>query len=149
MKKYKLTFEMVPEECWYSNLRSVLTPKDWDIVRKDAYARAGGKCCVCGRSARLEAHERWSYDEKKALQKLEGVVALCHNCHEVIHISRTQLMGRGAEAMEHFMKINRCTQMDFHEALGEANAEYIRRNRVEGWVTDVTWLENRFSIKLR
>ena len=24
-KKYKLDFEMVPEECWYANLRSVLS----------------------------------------------------------------------------------------------------------------------------
>ena len=95
MKKYKLDFEFVPEECWYSNLRSVLKPSDWDKVRFDAYARAGGKCMICGRwTKRLEAHENWSYDEEKALQKLEDVVALCHSCHEVKHISRTQLIGR-------------------------------------------------------
>lgn len=150
MKEYKLNFEMVPEECWYSNLRSVLQPRDWDIVRRDAYARANGKCMVCGRpTARLEAHEKWSYDDEKALQKLEDVVALCHSCHEVKHISRTQLMGRGAEAMEWFMKVNGCSQMDFHAALGQANEEYLRRNRVEGWVTDIKWLENKFDIKLR
>ena len=150
MKEYKLNFEMVPEECWYSNLRSVLLPRDWDIVRRDAYARANGKCMVCGRpTARLEAHEKWSYDDEKALQKLEDVVALCHSCHEVKHISRTQLMGRGAEAMEWFMKVNGCSQMDFHAALGQANEEYLRRNRVEGWVTDIKWLENKFDIKLR
>ena len=64
-KEYKLTFEMVPEECWYSNLRSVLKPKDWDIVRRDAYARAKGRCSICGRpTQRLEAHEQWSYDQK-------------------------------------------------------------------------------------
>ena len=149
-KTYKLNFEMVPEECWYSNLRSVLKPADWDKVRKDAYARAGGKCCVCGRkNTRLEAHERWSYDEKKALQKLEDVVALCHACHEVVHISRTQLMGRGMEAMEHFQKVNGCSQMEFHAALQAANEAYIRRNRVEGWVTDITWLKDKFDIILR
>lgn len=38
-KKYKLDFEMVPEECWYANLRSVLSKQQWDAVRKDAYAR--------------------------------------------------------------------------------------------------------------
>lgn len=149
MKGYKLTFEMVPEECWYSNLRSVLQPADWDKVRRDAYARAGGKCCICGRNTRLEAHEKWSYDEKIALQKLEDVVALCRECHEVKHISRTQLVGRGMEAMEHFMKVNGCSQMDFHEALQEANELYQKRNRVEGWVTDVTWLKNKFNIRLR
>ena len=34
---------MVPEECWYSNLRSVLKPSDWDTVRRDADKRAGGR----------------------------------------------------------------------------------------------------------
>ncbi len=140
---------MVPEECWFSNLRSVLSQSDWDRVRKDAYARAGWKCCICGRSGRMEAHEKWSYDEEKALQKLEDVVALCRGCHEVKHISRTQLMGRGMEAMEHFMQVNGCSQMEFHAALGEANEAYIRRNKIEGWVTDVSWLKDRFNIMLR
>ena len=149
MKKYKLDFEMVPEECWYSNLRSVLKPADWDKVRKDAYARAKGRCCICGKIGRLEAHEKWSYDEENALQTLEDVVALCRNCHEVKHISRTQLVGRGVEAMEHFMKVNRCSQMEYHQALGEANEAYLRRNKIEGWSTDIRWLADKFDIILR
>ncbi|MBQ8685038.1 MAG: hypothetical protein IJ514_02560 [Clostridia bacterium] len=144
MKHYKLRFELVPEACWYSNLRSVLKPEDWDTIRKDAYARAGWKCCVCGkRNTRLEAHEKWSYDEKRALQKLEDVVALCRACHEVVHISRTQLTGRGAEAMEHFMKVNDCSQSDFHAALAQTNEEYLRRNKIESWTTDISWLKNK------
>ena len=147
-KKYKLDFEMVPEECWYANLRSVLSKQQWDAVRKDAYARAGGRCMICGaRASRLEAHERWRYDDGKRLQKLETVIAVCHRCHEVIHIGRTQLTGRGAEAMEHFMKVNGCTQSEFHEALGEANREYLRRTEVEGWVTDISWLKEKFGIE--
>ena len=89
------------------------------------------------------------YNEEKALQKLEDVLALCHECHEVVHISRTQLFGRGMDAMTHFMQVNGCSQMEFHEALGQANEEYKKRNKIEGWVTDVTWLENRFQIKLK
>lgn len=148
MKKYKLTFELVPEECWYSNLRSILKPDDWDRVRRDAYKRAGGRCVICGANSRLEAHEQWSYDDEKALQKLENVIALCRSCHEIKHIGRTQLIGRDLEAMEHFMKVNRCSQMDYHAALAEANEEYFRRNRVEGWVTDVSWLKDKFGIRL-
>ena len=142
----KLKIELVPEACWYANLRSILKPSQWDKVRRDAYARANGRCMCCGRLAkRLEAHERWSYDEKRALQKLETVVALCHNCHEVAHISRTQLVGRGVEAMEWFMKVNKCSQMDFHAALQKANEEHFRRNRIEGWTTDVSWLKDKFD----
>lgn len=148
MKKYKLDFEMVPEECWFSNLRSLLKPADWDKVRRFAYAKAGYRCEICGVRARLEAHEVWSYDDEKALQKLERVTALCHACHEVKHISRTQLTGRGMDAMEHFMKVNKCSQMDFHEAFAQANEEYLRRNRVEGWVTDISWLKENFSIEI-
>ena len=143
---YKLDFELVPEECWYFNLRSVLPPAGWDIVRKDAYARAKGRCSICGKSGRLEAHEKWSYDEKRAVQKLETVIALCRACHEVKHISRTQLTGRGDEAMEHFMKINGCSQMDYHAALGKANEEYLRRNKIENWTTDLSWLKDKFGI---
>lgn len=148
-KKYKLEFELVPEACWYANLRSILKPKDWDKVRYDAYARANGKCMICGKATRrLEAHEKWSYDEKRALQRLEDVVALCRECHEVKHISRTQLIGRGAEAMEHFMRVNGVSQMEYHEALGNANAQYLQRNRIENWTTDVSWLKTRFQIIL-
>ena len=149
MKEYKLTFELVPEECWRGSLYHALSPADWDRVRKDAYKRAGYRCRICGAKGRLEAHEKWSYDEEKALQKLEDVMALCHSCHEVKHIGRTQMMGRGADAMEHFMRVNKCAQMDFHAALAEANEEYLKRNRIEGWVTDVSWLRDKFDIKLR
>ena len=146
MKNYKLNFEMFPEECWCSNLLSVLTRGQWDAVRFDAYSRAGGKCMICGaRSSRLEAHEQWSYDDKKRLQKLETVIAVCRRCHEVIHIGRTFLVGRGAEAEEHFCKVNGCTQSEFHAALAEANRVYLERNKTEGWTTDLTWLKDRFG----
>ncbi len=146
MKQYKLTFELVPEECWHSNLRSMFSKEQWDEIRRDAYKRAGYKCRICGRgNTRLEAHEKWSYDEKRALQKLEDILALCKDCHEVKHISRTQLVGRGNDAMEHFMRVNECTQSDFHAELGRANEEYIRRNKIENWVTDISWLKDKFN----
>lgn len=146
MKKYKLTFELVPEERWHANLRSMLSQEQWDLIRKDAYRRAGYKCRICGRgNTRLEAHEKWSYDERKGLQKLEDVLALCKDCHQVKHISRTQLIGRGNDAMEHFMRVNECTQSDFHAELGRANEEYIRRNKIENWVTDISWLKDKIN----
>ena len=144
---YKLDFELVPEECWYANLRSVLSPTDWDTVRRFAYRNAKGRCEICGASGRLEAHEKWLYDDEKALQKLVGVTALCHECHLVKHIGRTQLVGEEPIAMAQFMKVNRCSQMDYHEALGRANGEYQRRNKIEGWTSDISWLKENFRIK--
>lgn len=148
-KNYKLDFEFVPEECWYSNLRSVLSQADWDRVRKGAYARAKGRCTVCGARGRLEAHEKWSYDDELALQKLEDVVALCAACHAVKHVSRSYLVGKGEEVEAQFMKVNGVSQMEYHEALGAANESYRKRNGVEGWTTDVSWLKDKFGITLK
>ncbi len=140
--EYKLNFELVPDGCWYSNLRTILKPKMWDIVRRDAYARANGKCMICGRPTnRLEAHERWSYDEKNGIQKLEDVIAICHACHSVIHIGRTQLMGDEEKAIAHFMKVNKCSYADYRKALGEANEIHRRRNEVPEWAVDLSYLK--------
>lgn len=136
----KLDFELVPDSCWYSNLRSELPKEVWDRIRKKAYARAGGKCMLCGApSPRLEAHEQWEYDDETCVQKLKNVVAVCRACHEVIHIGRTQLLGREREASEHFMKVNGCTYAEYRKALGEANEKHRERSRKE-WKLDVSAL---------
>lgn len=141
-----MQFELVPDGCWYQNLRSALPRELWDKIRRYAYAKAQGKCMVCGRvCSRLEAHERWHYDEDKALQTLETVVAVCKNCHEVIHIGRTYLVGKGDEAMDWFMRVNGCSQTEYHEALGEANETHKRRNKIDGWTTDISWLYKQFG----
>ena len=133
--EYKLNFELVPDGCWYSNLRSILSKAQWEFIRNEARERAGGRCMVCGKkSSSLEAHERWSYDEQRALQKLETVIAVCPNCHEVIHIGRAYLIGRGKEAEAWFIKVNGCTQAEFHTALGEANETHKRRNKGKHFV---------------
>lgn len=140
-KIYKLMMKHVPDSCWYSNLRSALPKKIWDILRHDAYDRAGGKCMICGRkTTRLEAHEDWSYDEKNCVQKLDNILALCHDCHAVIHIGRTQLYGDEDRAIAHFCKVNNCGYSDYIKKLGEANEYHQRLNRVPEWKLDVDFI---------
>lgn len=139
-KKYKLDFEPVPDGCWYSNLRTLLPKNVWDAVRKKAYSNSGGKCAICGAGGRLEAHERWNYDEKTHIQSLADVIAVCHACHSVIHIGRTQLMGNEEAAIKHFMKVNGCTYAEYRKALGRANELNAKRNKIE-WMLDVRYLD--------
>ena len=140
--EFKLNFELVPDSCWYSNLRSILSPAQWDVVRKEAYARANGRCMICGApTARLEAHEQWEYDENTGVQKLKNVVAVCKPCHEVIHIGRTSLMGGEERACAHFMEVNGCTYAEYRKALGEANEAHRCRNQVPEWKLDLTYLK--------
>lgn len=139
----KLNFELVPDGCWYSNLRTVLPAKLWNYVRKDAIKRSGGKCTVCGRETdKLEAHERWSYDTKKGVQKLEDVVAVCHDCHAAIHIERTQLKGNPEKAEDHYMKVNGCSYAEMKKDRSDANRLQKERNQVPEWKLDISWLKN-------
>ena len=139
---YKLNFELVPDGCWYSNLRSILKPADWDKLRRYVYNKAGGKCEICGeKTSRLDAHEKWSYDKKNKVQKLESIIAVCKKCHSVIHIGRTQLMGNEDAAIEHFMKVNNCSYADYVKALGEANKKHRELNEVDEWSLDISYLK--------
>ena len=138
---YKLNVELVPDGCWYSNLRSILSKKQWDFLRDYAKEKSGGKCSICGKKVKgLHAHERWSYDEKNAVQKLEDIIAVCPDCHSVIHMGRTQLKGDAERAEKHFMKVNDCSYAELRKALGTANEEHIRRNKISEWKLDLTFL---------
>lgn len=140
--EYKLKFELVPDGCWYSNLRTLLSKKQWDFLREDAKKRSSFKCAICGRQAkRLEAHEVWSYDICNAVQKLEDIISVCRDCHSVIHIGRTQLKGDALRAEKHFMKVNNCSYSEYIYLLGKANEEHRKRNEISEWKLDLSWLE--------
>ncbi len=139
---YKLQFELVPDGCWYSNLRSILSKKEWEFIRTYAIKKSSGKCSICGKKTKsLHAHERWSYDEKKGIQKLDDVIAVCPDCHSVIHIGRTQLLGNEERAEKHFMKVNNCSYSEYRKALGIANDIHKRRNLVSEWRLDLSFLK--------
>lgn len=44
----RLTIELVPQSCWWSNVRSNVTQEQWDIIKRDVYRRATFHCRVCG-----------------------------------------------------------------------------------------------------
>lgn len=136
----KLEFELVPEGCFKSNLRTVLSKAAWDFIRKDAYRRAGNRCAICGAPPPLDAHEKWDYSSL-GVQKLVDVIAVCKACHAVIHINRTFLAGDERAASEHFMKVNGVSYAEYRKALGEANEKQKKWNEVGEWALDLTWLQ--------
>ena len=142
MQDFKLNFEIVPTGAWNNNLRAVLSKKGWDFIRKDAYSRANGKCVICGRAVkRLEAHERWHYNKLTATQKLVDVIAVCHACHSVIHIGRTQILGFEDDAINHFRRVNGCDYQGYIKALSDATQKSVELSTVGEWNLDLTWLE--------
>ena len=112
----KLTIELVPSSCWYSNLRNKVERFIWDDIRKKAYKEAGYRCAVCSANEKLFCHEVWEYDDAEHIQKLLGFIALCELCHMVKHIGYAGMFFKGYEALPgHFMKVNGCSFEDFKE----------------------------------
>ncbi len=141
MQKRKLNVELVPESCWGLSLAKILPKKLWEIIRKDAISRSNGVCSICGTKPKtLHAHERWIYDEKNAVQKLEDVIAVCPLCHSAIHINRTYLAGNYERAEDHYQKVNGVSYAEMKEDFKKANEENLKRNSIENWTQNFDWL---------
>jgi len=105
----RLTVELVPATCWWSNLRSVLPERHWDILRRRVYRDAGHRCQVCegrGPTHPVECHEVWSYNDNTHTQKLSSMIALCPRCHRVKHFGLTQMRGDAEDALAHLAAVN-------------------------------------------
>ena len=138
----KLEFDMIPDGCWKYNLRNILSKRLWDFIKTDAKKRAQDKCRICGKvHKRLEAHEKWKYDEKNGVIILDDVLAICPDCHKAIHIGRTALTGDVKKIEDHYMKVNSCSYAEMKEDLRKANEVHRRRNQVDEWKMDISWLK--------
>jgi hypothetical protein len=68
----RLTIELVPATCWFSNVRTVLSPRQWDALRSAVYAAAGWRCEVCGGRGKrhpVDCHKVWGYDDARRIQR--------------------------------------------------------------------------------
>ena len=142
MDKLKLDFEIMPSGAFGNNLRTVLSKPAWDFIRRDAYSRANGRCAICGRPVkRLEAHEKWEFDKDTKVQKLVDVIGICHACHSVIHIARTQVLGFEDDAIKHFKKVNNCDYQGYINALSVATKKSVDLSTVDSWALNLDWLK--------
>ena len=136
-----LAIELVPEPCWYSNLRDVLPWSIWDKLRREVYAASRQRCGICGAGGQLHCHEVWRYDDTAHIQRLEGFRALCTLCHHVKHIGMAgRLASQGKLDYEavvaHFLAVNGCSRAVFQRNYEESFAEWRERSRYE-WTTDL------------
>lgn len=141
----KLTLDLVPQSCFFSNLRSELPKSDWDRLRKKQYKKADYRCEICGGQGtkhRVECHELWSYDEDRGVQVLEGLIALCPSCHEVKHMGLTATRGRREPALRQLMKVN---GMSRQAGISYCVAEFSiwKQRSQRSWSLDLTWLEGQ------
>lgn len=141
--KLKLTIELVPSSSWTDNVRAVVSKKQWDYLKSQVSSRAYNVCEICGGVGPkhpVECHEIWSYDNKKLIQKLEGMTALCPNCHMVKHIGLAGIMGKKVQALRHLMAVNKMTITQAETYVAEAFKVWAERSQ-KTWKLDLSHLE--------
>lgn len=145
-KNIKLTVELIPSTCHYSNVRTTVKPKEWDKIRFISYEAAGHKCEVCNETGKeqgykhnVECHEIWEYDDINKIQKLSGLISLCPTCHQVKHIGRAIAIGNQGECFAKLAKVNDWTLEQVLAHVDEAFAEYKERSKHQ-WGIDLSIL---------
>lgn len=138
----KLTIELVPKTAWYSNVRSLVSKEQWDVIRKRCYLQANYKCEICfgkGPAHPVECHEIWEYDDVNHIQTLTGLIALCPKCHQVKHAGLASINNKTDEVIRQLMIVNSMTKqeaMDYH-----ANAFELWHNRSKNeWKCNTDYL---------
>lgn len=125
--KPRLTIELVPKTCHFSNVRTCLSTTNWDKIRKISYENANNKCEICGDTGKnqghkhnVECHEIWNYDEETLTQKLIGLISLCPKCHMVKHIGRSIAIGGENICYRQLAKVNKWTQTQIQNHIVES-----------------------------
>lgn len=142
MPKLLLTIELVPSTSWFNSVRSAVTKKQWDYLKSQVSAKAGNVCEICGGIGYkhpVECHEIWHYDSKKLIQKLEGMIALCPNCHMVKHIGLAEVRGKKIQALRHLMAVNNMTNKEAEAYIETAFKVWAERSQ-KNWKLDLTHL---------
>jgi hypothetical protein len=94
-----LFVDLIPSTSWFTNVRSAVSPCDWDRLRRMVYRRAGNRCEACGSHPDhpaglvIEANERFTYDTRAGAQTLRRLICLCTACHGTTHFGFTSLGG--------------------------------------------------------
>jgi hypothetical protein len=131
----RLIAELVPQTVWYSSLYRLLPPGVWNKLRDGIIAENGRQCQICGETwGKMNLHERWSYDDQKCLQKLEGFILLCTMCHHVKHIGLAGILADQGkldynDVIAHFCKVNACSVDDFTKHVEAAFATWKKRSQ--------------------
>ncbi len=140
MARLRLTVELVPRTAWGKSLYRMLSACQWCRLRSVVLADADKRCEICGADGRLWCHEVWTYDDKKHVQRLRGVQALCALCHAAKHrgavARRIMSLPGGPEALKrHVLRVNDCDAPTWKRHMAASWRTWQKRSR-STWRTD-------------
>jgi hypothetical protein len=142
-----LYVDLIPRSCWFTNVRSSVSPEDWERIKRLVKDRAGHRCEVCGAAERpaeawwLHTHERFGFDDALGVQALRRLVCVCPDCHEAIHFGLAQVHEREAEARAHLQAVNHWSALEVDEHVREAFRMWSFRGD-RSWTLDLSLLSD-------
>lgn len=137
-----LFVDLVPASCWFTNVRSCISPADWERLRRMITRRAGNRCEICGATEErrvsrwLEAHERWEYIDATRTQVLRRIVCLCTNCHLATHFGYAEVRGKGEAALRHLGVVTGMSEAECEAHVDAAVETWKQRSRHQ-WKLDL------------
>lgn len=144
----KLSVELIPSTCHFSNVRTTVSSKQWDKIRYLSYEKSNNKCEICGDTGKnqgykhnVECHEIWSYDDNKHVQKLIGLISLCPLCHQVKHIGRASAIGKQGVCFAQLERVNGWHHKQVVEHVAECFEVYKERSK-HSWSLDLSILND-------
>ncbi len=155
-KTTKLTVELIPSTCHFSNVRTTVTSAEWDKIRFLSYEKANNKCEICGDTGKnqgynhnVECHEIWYYDDVNHIQTLTGLISLCPTCHQVKHIGRAIAIGKQVQCFKQLAKVNKWTREEILDHIARSFELHKKRSKYQ-WQLDLSLLESEpYNIKLK
>lgn len=148
----KLTIELVPQTCWFANVRSIVSRSEWDRLRQISYKKANYKCEICsgtglnqGKRWPVECHEIFEYDDATHLQTLVGLISLCPRCHMVKHMGRSISVGKAHEASNHLQEVNDWTLSQAKDYVVNAFKQYHERSGHQ-WKLNASILVEEYGV---
>lgn len=155
-KQPKLTIELIPSTCHFSNVRTTVTSAEWDKIRFLSYAKANNKCEICGDTGKnqgykhnVECHEIWHYDDVYHVQTLTGLISLCPTCHQVKHFGRAIAIGKQLPCMIQLARVNGWTKPEILDHIAVSFELHKKRSKFQ-WALDISILESEpYNIVLK
>ncbi len=143
----KLTIELIPKTCWYSNVRSNVTTSVWDKLRKKSYSIANNKCQICnstgleqGFKHKVECHEIWKFDDILKTQKLIDLISLCPLCHKVKHIGLAEINNEFNRCLNHLCLVNNISKQAGTKYIDDCFKIWSNRSKYN-WTLDITFID--------
>lgn len=119
---------LIPELCWEQGLSQLHKEgrcRHWPMIKESSSEIHGSLCIHCDYGFIALSCEIWQYDEPNGVIVLSDVAPMCLNCHQVIHLGRSEILAAEGvldwkALIRHFCQVRNCKPSQFDTVAREA-----------------------------